>query len=343
MIWQDQIFIPEKQCDLFAKGKTGFYLGYDLVRIKRRFSTVSHYVYVWSVLLHETQSLHAIHSRILYYIKVLESRISTQVNDLTIAVFSFSGHQYLLTHCLRSIYSNAPEHKEIILVWDDFIDWYPVDFDQLREQTGVDFRLVPQSEICSWPQSIVRWGWIKQQLAKIQCYQYCKTDYTWIVDGDVLITGDPELFSHGQPILRYDQQYAVPTDYKFFMQNYLGIDNFNDNTYVGSTCLFNRQLCLDLNLLCQKYSGFDIVSAVDHMLMAGAHPDLPFSEFECYGHMARQRNQHIVKKHNWNVVTTKKNPDWSAPIQISWAELGDDLDQRYQNLMRHRRPETVDQ
>ena len=268
------------------------------------------------------------------------------MNDLTIAVFSFSGHQFFLPYCLKAIRSNAPEHKEIILVWDDSIDWEPIDFDCLRRDTGVDFRLVMHSDICVWPESIVRFGWVKQQLAKLHCYQYSNTDYTWIVDGDVLLTGDPELFSDHRPILRYNTGSSVPVDYRFFMERYLGILDVNSNSFVGSTGLFEHAICQDLQNLCMQRSGRDLVAAVDHMLTSDPHPALPFSEFEYYGHLARHQAHWIIKPHNYNAVWTSVHDDradWTAPIQVFWSTPDLDLDFRYQNLMQHRHPEAVDQ
>lgn len=248
----------------------------------------------------------------------------------------------MLPYCLRSIYENAPTCREIILVWDDYIDWYPIDFDQLRRDTSVDFRLVLQSSIYEWPDAIIQWGWIKQQLAKLRCPVYSRTEDTWIVDGDVLITRDPELFVGHDPILRYDADLGVPDSYKPFMRQYLGIHEFNTNSYVGSTGLFNHEICGSIDSICQARSGMDLVAAVDHMITSGSHADLPFSEFECYGHVARNDGRYQLKPHNWNYVTNQR-ADWSAPIQIAWGAPGDDLDQRYQNLMRHQHPETVDQ
>ena len=258
-------------------------------------------------------------------------------------MFSFCGHQYLLPYCLRSIYENAPACREIVLVWDDYIDWYPIDFDQLRRDTAVDFRLVRQSSICEWSDPIIRWGWIKQQLAKLKCSTYCReSNFTWIVDGDVLITGDPELFIDQDPVLRYDAETSVSLDYRPFMQKYLGIHKFNDNTYVGSTGLFDHEICRSLESMCQSQSGMDLVTAVDHMIASGAHTALPFSEFECYGHVARHDMRNRIKPHNWNYVHSTTG-DWTSPIQINWAQPGDNLDRRYQNLMCHRHPNTVDQ
>lgn len=259
------------------------------------------------------------------------------MHDLTISIFSFSGHQYLLPYCLRSIYKNAPACKEIVLVWDDYIDWYPIDFDKLRRDSKVDFRLVRQSDICSWPDSIIRWGWIKQQLAKLRCYTYATTEYTWIVDGDVLITGDPELFIDDRPVLRYDSNDSVSEGYKPFMRQYLGIEDFDANTYVGSTCLFEHSVCESLESLCRSRSGMDLVQAVDHMIASGSHTELPFSEFECYGHLARQKSQTLIRPQNWNYVHNRR-PDWTSPIQIDWARPEDDLDHRYENLINHRSP-----
>lgn len=261
------------------------------------------------------------------------------MRDMTIAVFSFSGHQYLLSHCLRSIYSNAPEHREIVLVWDDFLDWYPIDFDQLRQTTGVDFRLVRQSEIYHWPESIVRWGWIKQQLAKLFCWRYCPDQFVWIVDGDVVLTGDPELFDQAVPILRCDGIGEVPDDFKYFMRKYLDIHEFHSSTFVGSTALFETDVCRQINELCRQKQGEDLVQTVDKMLMSGGYPELPFSEFEIYGHYVHQQGETSLRLKNWNHTHWENN--WHLPIQIAWASRDHNLEKRFQNLIQRKSP-TVD-
>lgn len=260
------------------------------------------------------------------------------MHDVSIAVFSFNGHQHLLPYCLRSLYLNAPPHREIILVWDDFVRWQPIDFDQLREDTKVPFRVVLQSEIAPWPSSIGQWGWIKQQLAKLLCAKYSNGAYTWVVDGDVLVTGDPELFYAGSPVLRYDTHCAVPESYRFFMNQYLGMAEANQFTFVGSSGLLEHRLCQQLISLCMTHSGMDLVQAVDHMLTAQSHPDLPFSEFEYYGHLARHEPNHKLLPHNWNYVPFGR--DWSQPLQIMW-HVGDsaaDLSGRFDRLMQHQSP-----
>lgn len=260
------------------------------------------------------------------------------MHDFSIAVFSFNGHQHLLAYCLRSLYLNAPLHREIILVWDDYVRWQPIDFDQLREDTNVPFRVVLQSEIITWPDSISRWGWIKQQLAKLLCAQYSHSQFTWIVDGDVLVTGDPELFSNGDPVLRYDTNSAAPESYRFFMNQYLGMTEANRFTFVGSSSLFEHRLCERLKSICIEHCGMDLVQAVDHMLTTQSHPDLPFSEFEYYGHLARNETNHRLLPHNWNYVPYGRM--WSQPLQIMWDHncAESQLDYRFDQLMKHQDP-----
>ncbi len=259
------------------------------------------------------------------------------VTQTTLVVFSFNGHQNLLEYCLRSIATRMPPgYREVILVWDDNVDWYPIDFDAVRKKSQVDFRLVKQSSIADWPESIIRCGWIKQQLAKLYCWKYVDTEYTWIVDGDVLVTGDPQLFDEQRAILRYDNRKSVPDDYKFFAKKYLGIDEFKDNTFVGSTALWKNSFCRELEQRCINHSSLDLIQAVDNML-GDDHPNLPFSEFEYYGHHICSMPDTILKSANWNYVSTDQN--WNLPIQIQWAQNDcKNLDQRYANLMQHRDP-----
>ena len=257
------------------------------------------------------------------------------MHDLSIAVFSYNGHQHLLPYCLRSVHLNAPAHREIILVWDDYVRRAPIDFDQLRLDTGVPFRIVLQSEIMPWPDTIGRWGWVKQQLAKLLCVNYCTSEFTWVIDGDVLVTGDPELFSDKSPILRYDPRRPVSESYKFFMNKYLGLTDINECTFVGSSGLMEHRLCRRLQSLCFDNCGMDLVKAVDHMLTSGSYPDLPFSEFEYYGHLARHENNHVTQPYNWNYVPYDRQ--WSLPLQIMWDTKckKKDLQRRFDQLMQH--------
>ena len=243
----------------------------------------------------------------------------------------------MLSFCLRSIYQNAPAHREIVLVWDDFVRDQPIDFDALRQDTGVDFRVVMQSQIRDWPERIGRWGWVKQQLAKLYCWRYVRTKWAWLVDGDVLITGDPELFSEGRPVLRTDPDSTVHESYRAFMCRYLGITQFNDASYVGSTALVDTTLCHDMDELCRRRSGMDLTGALDQFLADPDCPDYPISEFECYGHLLRERGACVVVPKNWNYVENETH--WQRPIQILWA---DDpkmaTEQRYHALINHKEP-----
>ena len=170
------------------------------------------------------------------------------------------------------------------------------------------------------------------------------TEYTWIVDGDVLLTGSADLFDGHQPILRCDQEKFVPDDYKFFMEKYLGIDHFHEHTFVGSTALWQNSICLQLDELCLAQSGMRLLDAVDHMLMQGDHPALPFSEFECYGHYAWTVSGSQPRLKNWNYVPYEKN--WLEPIQIMWHTKQNipitdraELDRRYSALLSGQCPD----
>lgn len=238
------------------------------------------------------------------------------MDDLTIVFFSFNRHQDFLYSGLRSIYEHAPKHKEIVLVWDDFLRERPVNFDEVRARTGVDFRLVLQGEIHPWPEAIGRWGWIKQQLAKLSCYKYTSTRYTWIVDGDVRIEGDPELFhSDGRPYLRYDSRASYP-GYIDFIKKYLKLDSIFRYDFVGSTCLFDNLECQKLDVHAHKTSGMSLIDCVHDCIMLADHDSHPFSEFETYGTWIYNTclETHVLAPRNWNYVGQESNLDW--PIQV---------------------------
>lgn len=211
-----------------------------------------------------------------------------------------------------------------------------MDFDQLRQTTGVDFRLVRQSEIYRWPESIVRWGWIKQQLAKLFCWRYCTDQFVWIVDGDVVLTGDPELFNQVRPILRCDGVCEVTDDYQYFMRKYLDICEFHSSSFVGSSALFETAVCRQIDDLCIQKQGKDLAQTVDKMLTSGGYPNLPFSEFELYGHYAYKNSQTALQLKNWNHTHYENN--WHLPIQIAWASQDQNLEGRFQNLMQRKSP-----
>lgn len=243
--------------------------------------------------------------------------------NYSIAIYSYNYHQNLLPYTLKSIHNNVSGYSEIVLVWDDFVRDIPVDFNSIRQSTGVDFRVVKHTELFNWPSSIQQWGWIRQQLAKMLCYTYINDDYTWIVDSDVLVHSEPELFSD-RPILRYDQTQAPSTDYIPFMKQ-LGLTDVNEYTYVGSTALF------DHTILEHIFDQYPIVSMVDQMLESKNHTELPFSEFEIYGHYAVKHfsDSVDVQKRNW----VYGNRNMLFPIQVEWADNSDlDLDTKYNTI-----------
>lgn len=256
------------------------------------------------------------------------------MKDISIAVFSFNGHQHLLPYCLKSIYKNAPDYEEIIVVWDDNVDWQPVDFDQLRVDTGVNFRVILHSQIYPWTEEINQWGWIKQQLAKLACHTYTNTKYTWIVDGDVLLTGDPNLFDPmGQPHLRYHRQSTNPA-YNLFIKQYLDIHKFYPYDFVGSTCLFENDQCRKIDQHVQKISGMSLIDSVHHCIIQPNHDPWPFSEFQTYGTWIYNMHPdtHRLSERNWNYCQNERRYD--LPVQIMWDQLpvGVDLDAKSQWL-----------
>jgi hypothetical protein len=243
------------------------------------------------------------------------------MNNLTIAVYSYNRHQDLLPYVLKSIKKHGPVCKEILVVWDDFFREWDVDFEDIKTQSGCNFRVIKHSEIYAWPEVIGRWGWIKQQLVKLFCYTYTTTKYTWIVDSDVLLTGDPELFSNqGEPYLRYDKK-PTGSGYIKFIEKYLDIHNFYEHDFVGSTCLFDNYQCQQIFEHVQKKTSITLVDCVAQCITESNRDDCPFSEFETYGTWLYNKDSynHILKERNWNYCHLEKN--WHKPIQVMWQHI----------------------
>ena len=254
--------------------------------------------------------------------------------SFTVAIFSFNGHQDLLPFALSSIQQNVAGYKEIVVVWDDYVRERPVDFDQIRQQSNCDFRLVKHTEIYQWPEEIGQWGWIRQQLAKLLCHTYCDSDYTWICDGDVLVTGDPKLFdSHGTPYLRYHDRAPSP-NYNQFIKQYLGLHNFWSGDFVGSTCVFDHAQCQLLDKHIQTTTALDLIESVHHAIIQPNRHNLPFSEFQTYGTWIYNTapDTHILSERNWNYCNSRARPKgnreelaFDYPIQIMWQHCCPDI------------------
>ena len=244
-----------------------------------------------------------------------------------IAFFSFNRDQDLLIPGLKSVIKNVPDYNEIILVWDDYIRERPVDFDQLQEDIQHKLRVIKHSELYSWPNSIGQWGWIKQQLAKLLCFNYSQADYTWICDGDVLITGDPELFYNGMPCLRYDSHQLQERCYVPFMEKYFGLAQQFTHSFVGSTALFDNKICREMWEHCVSTHGKSLVDCVKEFIDSNPSNQHPFSEFATYGNYCytHYRDKFFVATHNWNYVPKKKVSN--MPIQIMWNQAHPDLEQ----------------
>jgi len=243
--------------------------------------------------------------------------------NFTVAIFSFNHHQDLLPYAIKSVRKHLPLN-EIVVVWDDFVREREINFDEIRDQVNYNFRVINHSEIYNWPEAIGQWGWIKQQLAKLLCYTYIDNEYTWIYDGDVYLTGDPELFNNNMPYLRYHQGQTVPDEYKPFITDYFGIDNFYSDTFVGSTCLFDHYVLRELFNFCQTRNQKDLITCVNDMILSKNHSPLPFSEFETYGHFLLHKfpERMHLRDRNWCYENHFKDPkrSISTPIHIMWAD-----------------------
>lgn len=205
---------------------------------------------------------------------------------------------------LKSIIKHVPEYNEIILVWDDFSRKRPVNFDQLQEQLNHPIREVAHSELYDWPSSIVNWGWIRQQLAKMLCWTYSDAEYTWICDGDVLVTGNPELFYQDRPVLRTDQ---IPLDfnngYYDFMEKYFRMKPVHPYVLCngGGNCLMHNKTVEEMWQTCMKLNDKSLIECVQYEIENNPHP-WPFSEFETYANycLTHHAEQFHLTDYNWN-------------------------------------------
>jgi hypothetical protein len=208
---------------------------------------------------------------------------------------------------LKSVIKNTPGFDRIILVWDDYVRERPIDFAEIEDQIGHKMTVIKHTDLDPWPEKIGKWGWIKQQLVKLRCYEYSSADYTWIVDGDVLVIDNPELFIEDKPVLRYDQDRFVDFDsseYHDFITKYFGITNFIPNTWVGSTCLFDNNICREIWDVCAQLNNNTLTECVNETIstVTDIHKHWPFSEFELYGSYCynfHKEKFHIAEK-NWN-------------------------------------------
>jgi hypothetical protein len=262
--------------------------------------------------------------------------------NIDVAFFSYPGHENLLDYGLRSVRANFPYQGQLFLVWDDNVKAQPDNLAELQIKYQVTF--IPHSQLTGWPwpESIVKWGWVKQQIAKMLCYTYSTAEYIWMCDGDVILTGDPELFANnGKPYLRYNQDIPIQREFSWgyyaFLEKYFGITEPHPCTWVGSTCLFNNRIIKEIVERC------DLIESVDRALLDSTNR-WPFSEFETYGNYCYhfKQEQFEVAEANWNFYVF--NPNTSSPIQIMWhlvkqgenepATIAGDLDGVFYSLTK---------
>jgi hypothetical protein len=227
------------------------------------------------------------------------------LSKFDIAFFSYRNHQDLLIPGLKNIIKHVPDYNEIILVWDDVAKTTPINFDQIQQQLNHSIRVIKHSELYDWPESIAHWGWIRQQLAKMLCWTYSKSEYTWICDGDVLVTGNPELFYQDLPILRTD---TIPLNFKNgyydFMKKYFCMEHLYPTVLCngGGNCLMHNKIVEEMWQTCVGLNGKSLIECVQHEIEnIDPHP-FPFSEFETYGNycLTHYPDQFYLTNHNWN-------------------------------------------
>ena len=238
------------------------------------------------------------------------------MDDLTVAIYSYPGHQALLPYLLASIREYGPPARECILIWDDIRQRRePIDFDSLKRTSGVDFRLIRHSSINTWSATVLRWGWIRQQLIKFMSPSYTSTRYTWLIDGDVVLINRPRLFEHERPCLYHVDR---PTDpgYVQFMRDYLRIENFYPGDFVASTFLFDRQILREIEAHAVSVTGQTLIECVEHCIGQPTCGQFPFSEYATYGTWVYNHHDHALLPGNWNHCPAGRDP--TKPVQVMW-------------------------
>jgi hypothetical protein len=220
-----------------------------------------------------------------------------------VAFFSFNRHQDNLVPGLQSVIQHVPDFNEIILVWDDFVREQPIDFDLVQEQIDHPIRVIKHTELYDWPDSLGRWGWIKQQLAKMLCYTYSQSEFTWICDGDLRINADPELWHNDLPVMRTSGKLIVPeTGYYHFMKKYFGLDQVHPQVLIngGGNCLMNNRIVEEIWTTCQQRNAKSLIECVQHEV-ENSDDLFPFSEYETYGNycLTHHSGQFHLTNHNW--------------------------------------------
>lgn len=254
---------------------------------------------------------------------------------LDVAFFSYNNHQHLLIPGLQNIIKHVPSFRHLILVWDDYVQNKPIDFNQVQQQIDYPIKVVKHSDLDPWPQCIGEWGWIKQQLVKLRCIEYSDAEYVWICDGDVMVIGDPQLFRNNQPVLRYDNKRRRADTYTEFINKYFGIDNFNPtHNWVGSTCLFDAEVCREIWKTCFARNGQSLIDCVAETIQHRTN-DWPFSEFDLYGSFCYNayRDKFYITEKNWNYAPNREG--LTDPIQIMWHNFHKDLDKAKQIACTH--------
>lgn len=239
--------------------------------------------------------------------------------NFDIAIISFWGHEHLLPYTLDSIVKNVKGFNRIVLVWDG--EAPPKDFQRLRN-IYPDLDYIQHNDIYPWSQSIIEWGWIKQQLVKLSCCEYSTADYVWTVDSDVIITGDPQIFDtdNARPYLQYSEQIKSKTSKEYlFIKDKFGIDNFYPNSFVGSTCVFELSVLKTMLDECITRNGKSLIECVREDIENTTHDDVNvFSEFQTYNTYLYNRypEHYTIAPGPWSLIG--KYPDKS--VQIMWND-----------------------
>lgn len=239
-----------------------------------------------------------------------------------IAFFSYNHHQNLLIPGLQSIVRQVKNFDKIILVWDDYVRVKEIDFNWIQDQIEHPIQVVKHTDLDPWPKCIGEWGWIKQQLVKLRCAEYSSAKYVWIIDGDVLVTGNPEIFKHNKPVLRYDKEVPMEPGYQAFNKKYFGFEpSYN---WVGSSCLFDAEICQELFDTCVNRNGRNLIDCVVDEIEQKTYK-FPFSEFELYGNFCynNHSDKFIFAEKNWNYAPSMAGLD--QPLQVMWHSYHPDL------------------
>lgn len=224
--------------------------------------------------------------------------------EFDIAIFCYPDHKHHVSELVDSIVRYMPGYRTIRIIWDDC---------NVQEFEFKNYEVVPHS---AWPWTAKLWahGWIRQQILKLNCWQFSDADYTWVVDSDIRICKSHYLFDVQTqlPFLRYQPHDINPElgCYRF-MQQYFGIDSVHPKIIAngGGNCVFDHEVLQSMDQYCRAHNGGSLTDVLHQLMSQYSDQELnqwrgyPFSEFETYGNWVHQncKDRIVTALPNWSL------------------------------------------